>query len=138
MERNTNINLFKVGDRYELRMKVTVELMAQFSILSGDRNQVHHDAGYALMHGFSGPIVYGNLMGAMVSRLVGMELPCGEVLILRQNLDFRNPAYVDDEILLEAVVTAVIEAVQSVQLKLHFQSNSSGSLCTGMCLFKVF
>lgn len=136
MERN--IDLFKTGDRYEHHLTITADLMRQFRTMSGDANRMHHDTEYAKAHGFGGPIVYGNLMGAMVSRLVGMELPTEEVLILRQNLDFRHPAYLDEELRLVAEVTAVVESVQSVQLKLSFYSSATDPLCTGQCLIKVF
>jgi 3-hydroxybutyryl-CoA dehydratase len=110
--------------------------MAQFRELSGDANPVHHDASFARDRGFDGPIVYGNILGLMVSRLVGMELPTAKVVILRQSLEFRRPAYVGEELRLRAEVTAVHEAVQVVQLKLGFHSSSTDSICTGQCLIK--
>jgi len=134
----TNIALFSPGDRFSHSLQVTGAVMEQFARMSGDWNALHHEASYAARHKFERPIVYGNIMGAMLSRLIGMELPTTEVLILRQSLDFRTPAYVGDSIILEAEVSAVVEAVQAVQLKLSFYSESKEILCTGTCLFKVF
>lgn len=131
-----NIDLFCVGNRYTVVLKATPELMAQFRQLSGDENPIHYDAGFATARGFQGPIVYGNFLGAMVSRLIGVELPTPEVVILRQSLDFRKPAYIGEEITLEAEVTALRVAVQSVQFKLVFNSTSTSSFCTGQCLIK--
>src|ERR1017187_3572101 len=120
-----NIDLFNVGTRYTVPLKVTPELMIQFRKLSGDENPIHYDASFAIAHGFQGPIVYGNLLGTMVSRLIGVELPTPEVVILRQSLDFRKPVYVGEEITLEAEVTVIHAAVRSVQFKLVFNSTST-------------
>jgi 3-oxoacyl-[acyl-carrier protein] reductase len=131
-----NITLFKVGNRYEVSQAMTPALMAAFRDLSGDDNPMHLDDIFACAHGFRGRIAYGNLLGAMLSRLVGVELPTREVLILRQTLEFRQPAYMGEEIRLAAEVTAVHEAVRSIQLKLQFHSAQQDPICTGQCLIK--
>lgn len=131
-----NIALFHVGNCYELKQAITPGLMAAFRDLSGDDNPIHLDDVFACTHGFRGRIAYGNLFGAMLSRLVGAELPTREVLILRQTLEFRQPAYVGEEVRLTAEVTAVHEAVRSIQLKLQFHSVQQDPICTGQCLIK--
>jgi 3-hydroxybutyryl-CoA dehydratase len=131
-----NINLFCVGDRYHVTQTITPELMTTFRDISGDDNPMHLDDAFAREHGFRGRIAYGNLMGAMLSRLVGAQLPTREVLILRQTLEFRQPGYVGDEIRLTAEVAAIHEAVRSIQLKLHFHAAQQDPICTGQCLVK--
>lgn len=131
-----NIALFDVGNRYEVIQAITPELMAAFRGLSSDDNPMHLDDVFACAHGFRGRIAYGNLLGAMLSRLVGAELPTREVLILRQTLEFRQPAYVGEEIRLTAEVAAIHEAVRSIQLKLQFHSTQQDPICTGQCLIK--
>lgn len=127
---------FKVGDTYEIRQKITPEWMSCFHNLSGDDNPMHLDDRFAQGHGFRGRIVYGNLFGAMLSRLVGSGLPTQNVLILKQILEFRQPGYVNDEIQLVAEVATIHEAVRSVQFKLRFFSAAGELLCTGQCMIK--
>jgi acyl dehydratase len=131
----TDLSLFKTGDRYEHRISVTPKLMDDFMALSGDENPMHCDANFAKANGFRGAVVYGNLFGAMVSTLVGMKLPTKKIVIARQTLEFRNPAYVGDEVALEAIVSNVAEAVNSVQFKLQFIANLE-TLCTGQLLIR--
>ncbi len=131
-----NITLFCVGDRYEVMQTITPELMTAFRELSGDDNPIHLDDAFACAHGFRGRIAYGNLMGAMLSRLVGAELPTREILILRQTMEFRQPAYMGDEIRLTAEVAAIHEAVRSIQFKLQFRAAQHDPICTGQCLIK--
>jgi acyl dehydratase len=132
---SNDLSLFKAGDRYECRISVTPKLMDDFMRLSGDENPMHRDEAFAKAHGFKGAVAYGNLFGAMVSTLVGMKLPTKKVVIARQTLEFRNPAYVGDDVALEAAVANISEAVQSVQFKLQFTTNSE-TLCTGQLLIR--
>src|SRR5262245_14582935 len=133
---NGALALFKVGDAYEHTVLVTREVMHKFLDVSGDANPIHLDPGYAASHGFRGNVVYGNFLGAMVSYVIGMALPTKEVLLLSQNLDFRTPALVGEELHLRAIVIGVSEAVQTVTLRLTFQSSAGIEVCTGKCLVK--
>jgi len=129
------LKLFKVGEAFETRLLMSAEVIEKFCDISADTNAVHGDAAYARMHGFREPIVYGNLLGALISNLVGMHLPSSEVIILRESIDFRNPAYRGDVVKLRATVASVHEAVSSVQMKLEF-TTEGGQIATGTCVIK--
>lgn len=133
---NSRIALFKPGDTYRYSLVVTPALMQQFLRASGDENPIHLDGKYAAAHGFRNVVVYGNMLGLMVSHLVGMKLPTKEVILLSESLEFRNPSYVGDEIQLQAVVSNVHEAVQTIEMRLTFLSPSGDKVCTGKCLVK--
>jgi len=130
------VGLFKVGDSYKCQQMITSELMAAFCMLSYDNNPMHLNDSFAIAHGYHGRIAYGNLLGMMLSRLVGVCLPTNEIVIIRQSLDFRLPIYVGDEVRLTAEVAAVHEAISTIQLKLTFQSVAEEPVCTGLCLIK--
>ena len=133
---NSRISLFKPGDIYRHSLLVTPDLMKQFMCASGDENPIHLDSKYAAAHGFRNVVVYGNILGLMVSHLVGMKLPTKEVILLSESLEFRNPSYVGDEIQLQAVVANVHEALQTIEMRLTFLSLSGDKVCTGKCLVK--
>jgi acyl dehydratase len=126
---------FKVGEAFETSLLMSEQVIDKFREISADTNAVHEDAAHAVKHGFRGPIVYGNLLGALISNLVGMHLPSSEVIILRESIDFRNPAYRGDVVRLRAVVASTHEAVSSVQMKLEF-TTESGQIATGTCVIK--
>lgn len=132
---SSEFSLFEVGAVFKTGMSMTSDVIDDFRRLSGDTNPVHGDPAYAQEHGFRAPIVYGNLLGALVSRIVGMCLPTQKVIIMRQSIDFRNPAYQGDYVELTATVASVHEAVQSVQLKLDFRVGEN-QLATGLCVIK--
>jgi len=127
--------LFKVGETFETSLLMSAEAIKRFCDISADTNAVHCDAVYARKHGFREPIVYGNLLGALISNLVGMHLPSSEVIILRESIDFRNPAYRGDVVKLRAMVASIHEAVSSVQMKLEF-TTENGQIATGSCVIK--
>ena len=127
--------LFKVDEAFETSLLMSEEVIRKFCDISSDTNAVHNDAAYARRHGFREPIVYGNLLGALISNLVGMQLPTNEVIILRESIDFRNPAYRGDVVKLRATVASLHEAVSSVQLKLQFTTETS-QVATGTCVIK--
>ena len=128
--------LFKTGEVFRHEMLVTPGMMRTFHELSGDGNPVHADPEYARAHGFREPIVYGNMLGLMISHVVGMKLPTPEVVILSETLQFHKPNYVGERIVLEATVANIHEAVGSVVLKLAFFGVAGEKVCTGQCVIK--
>jgi 3-hydroxybutyryl-CoA dehydratase len=111
-----------VGARMGFRFVVTEAEMAIFAALSGDWSPIHTDDSYAKGWGFDGVLVYGGLMMAKVSRLVGMELPIPHCFENGVKLDFRGPLYVGEEAELAGEITHVSEAVRSVTIKLRIAS----------------
>lgn len=130
-----NPSLYSIGAVYEAEQSTTAELMKRFREASGDSNPMHLDPEFAKNAGFLGPIAYGNLLGMMVSNVVGMKLPSKAVLIVRQNLDFRGPVYVDENVRLVAKLTSVHEAVGTIALDLRF-TVVSRLVATGTCVVK--
>lgn len=129
------IGLFQVGATFSVNMTMSANVISKFRDISADTNAVHCDAIYARKYGYREPIVYGNLLGALISKMVGMHLPTGKVIILRESIDFRNPTYEGDIVTLRATVASVHEAVSSVQLKLEF-TVGEGQVATGLCVIK--
>lgn len=96
--------------------------MAAFAALSGDRNPLHIDDDFARSRGMAGRVVYGGLLVAQVSRLLGMELPGRDGVWVGLKMDFRAPLYVDEDATLEGTVDRVSEAAALVRLKLSIRA----------------
>ena len=95
-------------------------------------NPVHVDAEYAQSKGFKNVIVYGNALGFAISYLIGMALPRKEVIILKQAIDFHNPMYLGDTILLKAL----FESVSAVEVSLSATNQDNKKVAKGTLLFK--
>ena len=48
---------------------------SSFAVLSGDFNPLHLDSDFAQARGLAGSVVYGGLIVAKVSQVIGMRLP---------------------------------------------------------------
>lgn len=101
--------------------KITQEVYDSFQRCSNDFNPLHIDQAYAIEKGFQGCVMYGNILNAFISHFVGMLLPVKEVMIQSQDIFFHKPVYLNDNILLEATVEQVSEAVNVIIYKLKFR-----------------
>lgn len=105
--------------RFSFEFAVTAEEMEGFARISGDRNPLHLDDAHARERGFSGRVVYGGLLVAKVSRLIGMELPTTDCVWNGIKLDFRRPLYVGELASLRSEVTHVAPAVRAATIGLR-------------------
>ena len=112
------------GFRAAVDFSITLEQMRQFAELSGDFNPLHTDDAFAREKGFDGRVVYGALLVAQVSRLIGMELPGRDGVWASVSLDFRKPLYVGQMAQAEGVVDDVSAATGMVRLRLTVRAAS--------------
>lgn len=110
------------GSAARLPFRVSAADMDDFARLSGDRNPLHTDDGHAKARGFAGRVVYGALLVAQISRLLGMEMPGRDGIWTGLKMDFRAPLYIDEDAVLEAVVDRVSEAVSLLRLKIAIRA----------------
>lgn len=96
---------FEPGHAVTLPFTVTAEHMAAFRVLSGDDNPLHDDQDFAKARGFQGPVVYGGLLVAQVSRLLGTRLPGHGCVWQSLALRFRQPLYVGEAAEVTGTVT---------------------------------
>lgn len=107
-------------DRTELaEFSVSSEDMAAFRAISGDTNPLHDDEEFARDLGFEGPVVYGALIVAQVSRLLGTRLPGPGCIWRSLSLRFRGPLYVGQTARLAATIVHANEDIGTLDLKLR-------------------
>ncbi|HKX43775.1 MAG TPA: MaoC/PaaZ C-terminal domain-containing protein [Burkholderiaceae bacterium] len=110
------------GRQATVEFSVSAQQMRQFAELSGDFNPLHTDDAFARAKGFDGAVVYGALLVAKVSQLIGMQLPGRDSVWASVALDFRKPLYVDQTAQVDGVVDEVSEATGLVVLKLTLRA----------------
>lgn len=106
------------GLRVVAPFSIDSQQMRQFAELSGDFNPLHTDDTFARSKGFEGRVVYGALLAAKVSELIGMRLPGRNSVWVSLSLDFLKPLYVNQPAELEAVVTRTSPGTGLVELGL--------------------
>jgi acyl dehydratase len=110
------------GVEAAIDFSISAEDMRAFAALSGDHNPLHVDGDFARGRGFAGEVVYGGLLVAKVSRLIGMELPGRDSVWAGLSLDFAKPLYVGETAQLRGVVAEVSESTGMVTLKLTIRA----------------
>jgi len=96
----------RVGDRAELRKAFSEEEVIRFAEISTDRNPLHLDDDFGRASIFGQRVVHGMLVASLFSGLVGMELPGQGSIYLGQNLSFKAPVVIGEE------VTASVEIIK--------------------------
>lgn len=89
-----------------------------FAALSGDFNPLHLDPDFARARGLAGSVVYGGLIVAKVSQVIGMRLPGSRGIWGSLKIDFREPLYVGKTACLSTEVSHFSVATRSLSLKL--------------------
>lgn len=101
---------------------VTDEDMAAFTRLSGDTAPLHMDEAFAVSKGFEDRVVYGALLSAQLSRLVGMEMPGLHGVFTGMKVSFSNPVYVNRPVTLTATISDRSEAGGLIVIKARMTS----------------
>lgn len=113
---NKTFDEIEVGDRAELTRKLKSEDIELFAVMSGDVNPAHVDEEYARSDIFHEAIAHGMWGGALISAVLGTELPGPGTIYLNQNLSFRRPVGLGDTVTVR--VTVVSKDAETKRLKL--------------------
>lgn len=113
------------GQSARIEFTVSEDDMAAFAALSGDYNPLHCDAAFAASRGFGGRVVYGALLLAKLSRLIGMDLPGRDSVWHGVEMQFSKPLLVGRPAVLEASVTHLSAATRSLQMRLRIESEGT-------------
>jgi acyl dehydratase len=111
-----------VGDAAEHEFSIDANAMAAFVALSNDRSAIHTDEEYARSRGFQGLIVYGGLMLAQLSHVLGRRIPGSCGVSTRWQIDYRRPLYVGERAVLRLEVSNVSAATGLVDSKFTIKS----------------
>lgn len=106
----------RVGLAAVFDVTVTLEMMTQFRVLSGDTNPLHQDSEFAAEAGHPAPVAFGMLTASFYSQLVGVHLPGRFAILHGMDVDFHRPVYVGDRLFVSGEVSFLSEAVRRIEL----------------------
>ena len=110
-------NEISVDDIFSFPHTFTLDQLSLFSDLTGDKNPIHLDEEFSQNSGFETNLVYGMLSASLFSKLIGMYCPGKNGLYLSQTLDFKNPIYIDEEVIVRGTVTKKFDKFQMLKMK---------------------
>lgn len=131
MIENTPYDALAIGQSAHYTKQVTEQDILLFAAVSGDRNPIHLDAGFAATTPFGERIAHGMLIGALVSAALAMTLPGPGSIYLGQSLKFRRPVKIDDVITVHLTVTDKRDDKRFVTLDCKVINQRGETVATG-------
>jgi 3-hydroxybutyryl-CoA dehydratase len=117
-------------------IEITESLHSAFIELSGDVHQLHTDEFYAKSKGFNGKVMHGNLLHCFLSYAIGVHLKIIDVLIINQSINYRNPYFIGDTLVLNLTVNSEIEFLPGLEIAFTFMRHST-KIADGKILIKT-
>ena len=109
---------FTLGDELTAQYSVSQEVYMGFLDVFKDNNPMHTSADYAAKYGFKEIVIHGNILNGFISNFIGTKLPTKNLVIIAQQIKFRNPVYLNDRIQIKSIVNEIHEAFGLVILKM--------------------
>lgn len=111
------LDQFSVGDWVVFDRVFTPKDFEAFSLLSGDRNALHHDAAFAAQSPFGKTIVPLHLTMAPLSMIAGMIFPGEPSLYLGHDVHAASPVFYGESVRYSARVSAINAANRVLSLR---------------------
>lgn len=98
-----------IGQRASLTKIISGDDVKHFAEISMDHNPIHLDEEYAKTTIFGRKIVHGFLVGSFISAVLANKLPGHGSIYLNQEMNFKRPVFIGDEITAEVEIIEIIK-----------------------------
>jgi phosphate acetyltransferase len=113
---NKPFDELKVGDTAELTRTLRAHDVELFAVMSGNLNPEHIDAEFARSDQFQNVVAHGMWGGALISAVIGTELPGPGTIFLTQSLRFDRPVGIGERVCIRVCVVEKIADKRQVRL----------------------
>jgi acyl dehydratase len=120
-----------INDVFTKSFVVSPKVYDGFIAAFNDKNPLHTDKDFAVSKGFKGKVMHGNILNGFVSYFIGECLPIKNVIIHSQQIQYKNPVYLNDEIIFEAYIDDIYESVNAIGFKFTFKNSESKIVAKG-------
>merc|ERR1712159_379118 len=88
--------MIEIGKEFSTELLINRKIIKDFSVFSGDSNPIHLDEKKAKNFGFNKPVAHGAILIAIISKMIGKQIPGPGALWLSQDISWLSPVYVND------------------------------------------
>jgi phosphate acetyltransferase len=128
---NKTIDEIRIGDQATLTRTLRLQDIELFTAMSGDVDPAHVDADYARGDALHTVVADGMWGGALISALLGTELPGPGTICLEQSLRFHRPVALGDEVVVGVSVRGKDAASGEVTLDCSCRNRAGDLLIEG-------
>jgi phosphotransacetylase/acyl dehydratase len=128
---NRTFSELKVGDSASISRTLSSKDIELFAIMSGDVNPAHVDEEFAKSDMFHKIIAHGMWGGALISTVLGTQLPGPGAVYVSQSLRFWRPVAVGDTITVTVKVAEMDASKHRVTLECQATNQHSDIVITG-------
>ena len=123
----------KVGQRARRTQTVTAREVELYAQITGDRNPLHFDEGFARRTRFGRLVAQGGIASGMLNALVAMDMPGPGTVFLSQTLTYKAPTYLGDTLTAEIEILSLKPDKPVAQLKATITNQDGTVLLEGEC-----
>jgi acyl dehydratase len=106
------------GDRLpDLVRVMSLTDLVGYGAATWDWHRLHYDHEYASRRGLPGPVVDGQMLGALLAEQLTRAVG-GPPRLLRLHFRLRAPVHVGDEVRCEATVSSLVDGVATVEQRI--------------------
>jgi acyl dehydratase len=128
---NKTFDEIRIGDQATLTRTLRLQDIELFTAMSGDVDPAHVDADYARGDALHTVVADGMWGGALISALLGTELPGPGTICLEQSLRFHRPVALGDEVVVGVSVRGKDAASGEVTLDCSCRNRAGDLLIEG-------
>ena len=123
--------IIKLNHKFNEKFVVTDKVYNGFIKIFKDENPLHTDGKFALKKGFKGKVMHGNILNGFLSYFIGECLLTKDVIIHSQEIQFKSPVYLDDELDFTAQVIGIYKSVNAIEFKFDFKNKELNKVAKG-------
>lgn len=127
----------RVGDTHSIVRRISEADVRRFVEMTGDDNPLHVNRTFAEKTAFRDVVVHGMLGASFISTVIGTKLPGPGALWVSQNMEFRLPVRLDDELTISCCVLRKHERERLLDLETTILNQHRQVVLTGQGTVKV-
>lgn len=106
-------------------------MVRAYAEITGDRNPLHFDAGFAAKTRFGRLIAQGGIATGLLHALVAMDLPGPGSVFVSQSWSFPKPVYIGDKITAAGTVKSIRESRGFYQMEFRVTNQDGDEVLRG-------
>ena len=131
MIENVTFDELQIGQTARLVRTLSQDDIRAFAAVSGDINPAHLDHEYAAGSMFKGVIAHGMWGGALISAVLGTQLPGPGTIYMDQTLHFTKPVRIGDTLTVTVTVLTKDDEKKRVELDCQIVNQKGASVMHG-------